>query len=440
MRIALFVILSCFASAQQNSESAFARRVHAEMSFLASDEMQGRGSATAAEATAAVYLASEFEGMGLRPAGDVLGSTRSWIQNVPFNEDRIETPPTLRVGTETWRHGTDFAISRISDRDFTGRLAKWNPNAAVSRGSVVFMTADSDRIKIREILSKGAVSVLIGFSEATRERFERNQSLPKLLDDEPHLNILYLSAQATAAVTAMAEGTDIVFHADFVKHTRQTRNVIAVLPGRTEEAIIISAHYDHVGTKPGQPDPVYNGADDDASGTVAVLEIARSLASGSKPRRTVYFVLFGAEELGLIGGKYFQLHPPFALEKVVTNIEFEMIGRPDPKISADSLWMTGFDRSDLGKALAKRGAKIVPDPHPQDNFFERSDNYSLAKQGVVAHAVSSFGLHKQYHQPDDDIAHIDFDHMTRAIASMIAPIRWLANTGYKPAWLPGKKP
>ena len=83
---------------------------------------------------------------------------------------------------------------------------------------------------------------------------------------------------------------------------------------------------------------------------------------------------------------------------------------------------------------------LVQDPHPDQKFFMRSDNYTLAKQGVVAHTVSSFGLHKEYHRPNDDIAHLDFDHMTEAIGSMIKPIRWLVDSDFTPEWLPGQKP
>ncbi|MGH9651095.1 MAG: M28 family peptidase, partial [Terriglobales bacterium] len=85
-------------------------------------------------------------------------------------------------------------------------------------------------------------------------------------------------------------------------------------------------------------------------------------------------------------------------------------------------------------------ARLVADPHPDQEFFQRSDNYVLAKDGVVAHTVSSYGLHKQYHQPDDEIRLIDFGHMVDAITSMIGPVRWLANSPFVPQWKPGKKP
>jgi Zn-dependent M28 family amino/carboxypeptidase len=223
-----------------------------------------------------------------------------------------------------------------------------------------------------------------------------------------------------------------------------TRNVIGRLAGRDEkmkdQVILLTAHMDHIGIgKPVNGDNIYNGADDDASGCVAVLQLARALAEKA-PKRTVLFVFFGSEETGGQGNQYFLQHPPVPLKSIVANLEFEMIGRADSAVKPDELWLTGFDRSNLGTELAKHGAKLVGDPHPKQNFFQRSDNYALAKQGVVAHTISSFGLHKDYHQPGDDVAHIDFNHMESAIHSMLGPVKWLADSEFKPEWVEGKKP
>jgi Zn-dependent M28 family amino/carboxypeptidase len=234
-------------------------------------------------------------------------------------------------------------------------------------------------------------------------------------------------------------------HRDGSSTPWNTRNVIGILRGRDPQlkaqVILLSAHLDHLGV--GQPedgDSIYNGADDDASGCVAVLQLARALARGLRPRRTVVFAFFGSEETGGQGDSYFLQHPPVPLANIVANLEFEMIGRPDPQVKPDQLWLTGFELSNLGPMLAQHGAKLVADPHPDEHFFERSDNFALAKQGIIAHTVSSFGLHKDYHRPSDEISRIDFTHMEQAIQSMILPIKWLANTTFKPQWVEGKKP
>jgi Zn-dependent M28 family amino/carboxypeptidase len=224
---------------------------------------------------------------------------------------------------------------------------------------------------------------------------------------------------------------------------KETWNAIAILrgSGAPNETVLLTAHLDHLGIGPAvNGDSIYNGADDDASGTTAVLTLAHILASGQRPRRTIVFALFGSEEIGGFGNRAFLAHPPVPLASIVANLEFEMIGRPDPAVPAGTLWLTGFDRTNLGPELAKHGAHLVDDPHPAQHFFRRSDNYALAQQGLIAQTVSSFGLHKDYHQPSDELGKIDFSHMTNAIASMVAPINWLADTAWKPEWKIGGKP
>ena len=97
----------------------------------------------------------------------------------------------------------------------------------------------------------------------------------------------------------------------------------------------------------------------------------------------------------------------------MANLEFEMIGRPDPKLKPDEMWLSGCERTNLGPELARHGAKLVDDPHPEQKFFTRSDNFALAKVGIVAQTVSSYGLHADYHQPTDTVDKIDFQHMDR---------------------------
>ena len=208
------------------------------------------------------------------------------------------------------------------------------------------------------------------------------------------------------------------------------------------EVILLTSHLDHLGVRDTAPgdDKIFNGADDDASGSVAVLELARVLGSGKRPKRTVYFVCFGSEEAGGYGANYFVNNMPFPKDKLIANLEFEMIGRPDAKVKAEELWLTGYERSNLGPELAKRGARLVQDPHPDQNFFFRSDNIQLAKAGIIAHTVSSFGLHTDYHKASDEVKTIDFSHMTRSINSMVKPVQWLINSPFKPTWNEGKKP
>ena len=304
------------------------RELRADLDFLADDELHGRGSATRDEHIAALFAASQFEALGLEPAGDRHG----FIQRSP-----LPSPLPSRLQQS------------LSSFEGTPRKETWN-----------------------------AVGLLRGTAPEA-------------------------------------------------------------------EAILLTAHLDHLGmakadpAKPGA-DLIYNGADDDASGTAAVLTLAHILAAGPRPRRSVVFALFGSEEIGGFGNRAFLAQPPVPLDSIVANLEFEMIGRPDAAVPPGTLWLTGYDRSNLGPELAEHGAHLVNDPHPKEQFFRRSDNYALATRGVVAHTVSSFGLHRDYHHPSDEIATIDFKHMTNAVASMVEPIRWLAATTWRPTWNPGGRP
>jgi len=269
------------------------------------------------------------------------------------------------------------------------------------------------------------------------------------VDDEamlPKYPILAIKAEFAPTLQDLREGTVVSMKSSADSPQKSfTWNVVGRIPGtdksQQHSTILLTAHLDHLGIgTPVNGDKIYNGADDDASGSIAVLELARVLASRPKPRRSVIFALFGSEEKGGLGSTYFRAHPPTPLKDIAAYLEFEMIGRADPSVAAGTLWLTGWERSDLGPELAAHGAKLVGDPHPDQQFFERSDNYVFAKAGVVAQTVSSYGLHKDYHQPSDDIAHIDFRHMDDAIDSLLQPVMWLANSDFVPHWNAGKEP
>jgi Zn-dependent M28 family amino/carboxypeptidase len=216
----------------------------------------------------------------------------------------------------------------------------------------------------------------------------------------------------------------------------RTWNAVGRLFGRDSAArsqvVLLSAHIDHLGNRAPQPgsaaDTIFNGADDDASGCVAVLELMEALARGPRPRRSIVFALFGSEERGGVGSRHFVNQATVPLTDIVANLQFEMIGRPDTIVPPRTVWLTGYERSNLGAELARLGARLVADPHPEMNFFARSDNIQFARRGVVAHTVASYGLHKDYHTPGDEIGRIDFTHMTEAIASLVEPIRGLEDS------------
>jgi hypothetical protein len=222
-------------------------------------------------------------------------------------------------------------------------------------------------------------------------------------------------------------------------------NVLGVIrgsdPALKGEYVLVDAHYDHLGIgRPVNGDSIYNGADDDASGVTAVLEIARQLLRGPKPRRTVVFAAMIGEEVGLLGTNWYIAHPAIPLDSMAANLEIEMIGRPDSLAGGvGKAWLTGYERSTMGDELAAHGIPIVADKRPDQQFFQRSDNIAFAKRGIPAHTLSSFNLHSDYHQPSDEISKIDFVHMAGVINAGAKAVRLLSD-GPKPEWKPGGRP
>jgi aminopeptidase YwaD len=441
--------------------------IRAHMEFLASDALRGRGSGTPDELVAATYVASQLREYGIHPAGD----NGTFIQRGIIIQQKLAAAPQLRfitLGASTpsvcWTHGTQMLAVQLTQARFRGPLKRVDSEKPAKsppdlKGAVALISGN-DEDKVRDVtessLGAGAVAVLAPASSKRLTHWdERAHELPQLaatieggeagaLGGEG--NVFSVRLEAMAELHQLPEGTSVEFDASLSPPEKSyTWNVVGKLSGRDPQlrksAILLTAHLDHLGVgKPVNGDSIYNGADDDASGTTAVLELARALASGSKPRRTVIFAFFGSEETGGLGSTWFRAHPPLPLRSIAANLEFEMIGRPDPKYPRDALWLTGWERSNLGPVLAAHGARLVADRRSEEQFFTRSDNYVLARKGVVAQTVSSFGMHNDYHRPSDDLSRIDFRHMTVAIGSLIGPLKWLANSDFRPRWNRGMEP
>ncbi len=432
------------------------RNVRAAMQFLASDAMQGRGSGTPFERITAEYIGSQFMQFGLEPAGEAGWDGKpTYVQSISTARRPFEAPPTLQFGSSTVTHGKEMLVLRAGGDKLGGPLQKISLGDKPNADAAVFVklpaqTSGNLLQVLGSVANAGASLVIVEETAQLRSGWiaaagrQLNAVIPAA-PTKPAVIIVVDTATA-AAINGMADGTRIDFAGTLGEG--QTWNAIGKITGTdaklASEVIVLSAHLDHVGVQQNVAgaDKIFNGADDDASGSVAVMEIARAMAAGKKPKRTVYFVCFGSEEAGGFGSRYFLNNLPFPKENFIANLQFEMIGRPDTKVKPEELWLTGYERSNLGPELAQRGAKLVIDPRPSQNFFQRSDNITFARAGIVAHTVSSFDVevNKDYHRPTDEIRTIDFVHMTRAINSMIRPIEWLANSDFVPAWNPGKKP
>jgi hypothetical protein len=419
--------------------------VRSHMDFLAGDALNGRASGSRDEWIAAAYIGSQMRRWGIEPLGDAGG----YVQDIRIERSEVLSA-VLSFSGRRLVHGNEIVVSRLSGRRLSGALQRYRAGVPVQKGAVLLL---SEGVQPAAAEVAAAAVILAAESDRARERRLAGPLRPLVIQqiaDVPARAAVLLAVDSYAAVAALPEGELLTLDTEakppVIAHTW---NAIGRLTGRTpiraREVILLTAHLDHLGSRspPGASAPgdiIYNGADDDASGSVAVLELAEALAKGKRPRRTVIFAWFGSEESGGAGAAHFIDAPPVPLDTIVANLEFEMIGRADQAVAAHTLWLTGYERTNLGPTLARRGAKLVADPHPDQNFFARSDNIQLARRGVVAQTVSSFGLHTDYHQPSDEIDTIDFAHMTKSIRSMLSPVLWLANSTFRPEWLPGKKP
>jgi hypothetical protein len=323
-----------------------------------------------------------------------------------------------------------------------------NAVAAPVGGKAVLYDGPFNPETIGKLIDHGAVLVistapdmyLQHWSELTHNAPGRPVVVGATPPPAPTGGIVLVRPETMPALRALADSQVLVEATPGPPIVRTTYNVVGILHGKARDAdrhaILLSAHYDHLGV---HGTTTFHGANDDASGTSAVLEFARIFGSGARHGRTVYFGLMGCEEEGLLGAQYFFSHPPMALTDVVANLEFEMIGVDDPQ-RPGALMLTGWERTNLGPALAAHGAKVQPDGYPKEHFFQRSDNYQLALRGVVAQTVSAWPTPPTYHQPSDDLAHVDIDFMGRVIGSMIEPLDWLLDSDFQPQWLPGEKP
>ena len=234
------------------------------------------------------------------------------------------------------------------------------------------------------------------------------------------------------------------------------KNVVGVLPGSDPDLkdtyLLITAHYDHLGVREraSGDDKIFNGANDNGSGTVAVMEIARALtASGAKPKRTVVFMCFFGEERGLRGARYYGENPIFPLERTVAMLNIEMIGRTI-KFSADRskrgeledwtgrLGVTGYDYTDIGARLTascrKAGIAVVFDEAASNSYFGRSDNAALAAKGIPAHTVSVGYEDPEYHRANDHWETINYKNMTLVVRALVYATLDLANDPVAPKW------
>ncbi|MCP3673862.1 MAG: M20/M25/M40 family metallo-hydrolase, partial [Gammaproteobacteria bacterium] len=364
-------------------------QVTTDVEFLAKDELKGRANFSTEIEQAADYIDSRFSEIGLTHIAGLKSFKQTFsitkIQpkeiNIILNGKSIQTENLAMASTIesiSWQDKNDFSTHILSaEQDMRKNISQLNMEGG--NHLVLLNTAHADMFsRYQSYFNRGL----------TKLSLDNQGAILVILTDELKINAI--DVQATVSFS----------------HQKLT-NMVGILPGKSkpEEIVLFSAHYDHLGEKSDATgDHIYNGADDDASGTAAVMNLAQHFAKRSDNERTLMFTAFAAEEIGGYGSKYFSEH--LDPNKVIAMINIEMIGKAS-KFGEGTVWMTGMERSDLGKLLNNnlldKGKKIYQDPYPEQKLFYRSDNATLARLGVPAHSFSTTQLDKDqhYHQVSD---------------------------------------
>lgn len=408
-------------------------RVRELVTWIASDERGGRDTPSRGLEATAVWLTERFAAAGLEPA-----APDEWRHRYELPGQRLDSR-TLELTVEIAEGETRRRQVLAGDVDV--RLLAAGEAATGTDPDANFVGATDPRLD--GLLARGGArrATLLEVGEDhpfwTAAAGVREMLSSRLRGSAPVFLVRrgVLPTTATAAVSWSVEWKGAAAEAVPIA----LANVVGVLRGSSlpDEYVLLSAHYDHIGVRrPVDGDAICNGADDDASGTTAVVLLAEALVRRPRPARSIAFVCFSAEEKGLRGSAAFAERPPFPLDRVVANLNIEMIGRPESGRER-AAWITGADYSDFAAiaapALQRAGIELV-EFELATQLFAQSDNLSLARKGVVAHSLSAGSLHADYHQPGDEVGKLDLPHMTAVIRGLAEVALEFANRDGRPTY------
>lgn len=376
---------------------------------LAGDEMNGRATFSKDIEKAADFIAEEFKNAGLAAYKEenyrqtfYLTRVSNTEQSASINNKALNPADFVIISSDPQLHWTEKTpvetLEIKKGEDFSLRfreITRSNPNNAIVWVDPSFASMLS---RFKKILS--------------RESMETKQDNT----DGHRSSKVFMLKQSNTTAYAIQSKT--------IREDLPLFNVAAIIPGKSkaDEYVVISAHYDHLGIIPavGQ-DSIANGADDDASGTTAMICLAKHFQALNQNERSLIFVAFTAEEIGMFGSKYFSNN--IDADKVVAMINIEMIGK-DSKFGPNTLYVTGYNNSNLGQLMQesiKDGSfSFHPDPYPQQNLFYRSDNAVLAALGVPAHTFSTSQIDKDeyYHTVHDEISTLNIENIKASIEAI----------------------
>ncbi|WP_286803603.1 MULTISPECIES: M20/M25/M40 family metallo-hydrolase [Sphingobacterium] len=375
------------------------------LNTLAADDMRGRSALTKDIEPAADFIAAEMKRIGLSPYAE-----QNYRQT--FQLDKI-SPVSKSATINKQLIPADHVISLGNHVDL-----QWDNRSSLN---IVEIKSGDDFAKVfrEHSLAKENTLVLVDPSfESYFVRFGQMLNSPKFIEDpsKQKPSIVYL-------LTAEKPQT-FQIHIERKLQNFPLFNVAGIIPGKSKpnEYVIFSGHYDHIGILQavGQ-DSIANGADDDASGVTAMLTLADYYKKQNNNERTLIFVPFTAEELGMYGSKYFSNH--INADQVVTMINMEMIGK-DSKFGPNTVYITGYDQSNLGELMQENlkntNFRFYPDPYTKQNLFYRSDNAVLAAKGVPAHSFSTSQMDKDeyYHTVKDEVSTLNVQNIISSIEAI----------------------
>ncbi|MDQ6678319.1 MAG: M28 family peptidase [Acidobacteriota bacterium] len=430
------------------------------LSFLASDALEGRDTPSRGLDIAGEFIASQFRRAGLEPVtANNYFQTADYVQ---ITADPSGFDLTLDNGNSTIHINKDIQIQTFSAVDVeAASLVK------IENGTVPILTGKVALLELPDMRAAGAHDKYAQYRERLHSTQKANPAAILLLSPgngprPPGTRLVEAStAKLPTPPTVILRNSNAVqflkdnspaalkvtIHAKApVQKPVQLRNVAGLLRGSDPDLrdtyVLVTAHYDHIGMRDaGEGDRIYNGANDDGSGTVSAIEIANALAQmPTHPRRSILFMTFFGEEKGLYGSRYYALHPLFPLKQTIAQINLEQLGRTDdtdgPQVA--SATFTGFDFSDLPAifeaAGRQTGIRVYKNEKSSDDFFARSDNQSLADAGVPAHTLAVAFEFPDYHHVGDEWQKIDYGNMAKVDRMVALGVLTLANSPEVPHW------
>lgn len=437
------------------------------LSFLASDLLAGRDTPSPGLDIAAEYIAAQFRKSGIEPAGDdgyYQNATLALQEPDPTGFQLTLTQPakTVDIPVEQAAIRVTRAVSidhsPIFKLDLSNPEFAQNFDAAQMNGAVVITELTRGAMQ----RGRSAMAKLRTAKPALLVVVERNASVatghpsPQLVDKDetgtPSSSRISISGDgAISFYDTLKPGlADGVFAEIRVAAPKEQpvhlRNVVGILrgsdPALKDTCVLVSAHYDHIGQKSsGEGDRIYNGANDDGSGTVSVIELANALSSlKQRPKRSIVFATFFGEEKGGFGARYYARHPVLPLAQTVADINLEQVGRTD-STEGDQMrnaTLTGYDYSDLARTLTAAGKltgiKIYNNTRNSDTYFASSDNIVLAEAGVPAHSLCVAFDYSDYHGLGDEWQKINYDNMAAVDRMVAVSLLMLADSTQIPRW------